>query len=288
MEVSATFNFTSEDLNLTSIRATTSLIYYGAGSAEVEVYDATEKWAKHDTSDQIITLTEDATVSYEFSTWFAANANRVGKISSGTYKFKDTLPALSTAFDQAIKFSSNGGSYLKMMWVVEGNTPGLWYGDSFHAYNSTTASWYEDDSNNQIIAVTEDAIVTEDFVTWFNQNANAYTPTYTLEAGIYKFVDNPNVADITGEFNLNFTSNNNTFTSIKIPGDNSYCLMGYYPVFTLSELGYWDYGSNWGYLNTISGNFSPVDEAQTISIETEQQVSADFYNWAITDGNLVK
>lgn len=116
---------------------------------------------------------------------------------------------------------------------------------------------------------------------------NKPAATVTLSAGTYKFIASPNVSGITGEFNLNFTSNNSAFTSIHFPGDTTDNLFGYYPVSELSELGYWT-ENRWGYINTISGNFITVDAAQTIIIETAQQVSAEFYKWAITDGNLVK
>lgn len=124
--------------------------------------------------------------------------------------------------------------------------------------------------------------------------------TYTLEAGTYKWVDSPNLAYFNLSlhekkvFTLAFASTYNgtditnySYVIIYANGDDE-------P--TLLELQY-------GYTNipiddevnvVYSGGDDPnatgwaYDLEKTITLSTPQTVSAEFYNWAITGGNLVK
>lgn len=255
----------------------TGFVYYGKESELVDgewqygtgaSYPYTWYSATDNMKLRVVTFESAQSVASTFNTWFNANATRVGKISSGTYKFKDTLSAPSTAFDQEIKFNSNGWPYLKMMWVATGNTPGLWYGDSFHAYDSTTTSWHEDDVNNQIITVTEDTIVSYDFETWFVANTS-----YTLEAGTYKFIGSPAFSNLSEEtaYNFSFTSDNSDFTYVKY-----------------GETGSGRTGFMYNDTTVYVRNAWTDTAYQTITLSTAQTVSADFYKWAITDGNLIK
>ena len=103
-----------------------------------------------------------------------------------------------------------------------------------------------------------------------------YEPVYTLEAGTYKWQDNPNVNSVSIEdMTLHFMSNNGeNYSSIYINGTDGPNEIWYFDQEPLSV--YFD--NAWD----SSGNF------QTITLSTAQTVSADFYNWAITGGNLVK
>ena len=49
-------------------------------------------------------------------------------------------------------------------------------------------------------------------------------------------------------------------------------------------------GGDWKYANTDGNEYTTTDTSKlrTIVLETDQQVSPEFYNWAITQGNLVK
>lgn len=94
--------------------------------------------------------------------------------------------------------------------------------------------------------------------------------TKTLKAGTYKWIDAPNVTvDLTQ--NLVFSSAATDFTTI-----------------SLMEVARWSisYDSTGAYQPSLSAWTNPA--YQTITLATDQQVSADFYDWAITGGNLVK
>ena len=93
--------------------------------------------------------------------------------------------------------------------------------------------------------------------------------TVTLEAGTYKWKDNVALADISQD--LEFTSNN---TSYHIIEANE----------TRAVITYTD-----SYMAAVYNNGAWANTAyQTITLDTDQTVSAEFYKWAITDGNLVK
>lgn len=100
--------------------------------------------------------------------------------------------------------------------------------------------------------------------------------TVTLEKGTYKFVDNPEKPSELIQVNFNFVSNQASFTRfvIGIFGFNNGI---YYRVPSEEEVSVKVY--NWT---------SWAAGYQTITLSTAQTVSAEFYKWAITDGNLVK
>lgn len=93
--------------------------------------------------------------------------------------------------------------------------------------------------------------------------------TVTLEAGTYKFVDSPT---FTSSFNetVSYASNNADWDKLRVNGFQNII--------------------TYGLPNTnVYVNHSWSNTAyQTITLATDQQVSAAFYKWAITDGNLVK
>lgn len=115
--------------------------------------------------------------------------------------------------------------------------------------------------------------------------------TVTLEAGTYKWKDNMSVSDT---FPINdykevfsFESNGITdFAKIRFYISGDYYSMYYEPNGSFAEAWY-GWGNNWWY-NTYDGDSSAAPGLQTITLATDQQVSAEFYKWAITDGNLVK
>ena len=91
----------------------------------------------------------------------------------------------------------------------------------------------------------------------------------TLEKGTYKWKDNVTLADILQD--LEFTSNNTSYHIIKANEGRS--------VITYTD----------SYMAAVYNNGAWTNTAyQTITLDTAQTVSADFYNWAITQGNLVK
>ena len=97
-----------------------------------------------------------------------------------------------------------------------------------------------------------------------------YRPlTPTLEAGTYRFIDNPVSPTTTLNQTVTFTSSNENFVWTQFGSDGTF----YYgtPDVLVFENGAW---KNDGY--------------KTVIFSTAQSVSADFYKWAITDGNLIK
>lgn len=102
--------------------------------------------------------------------------------------------------------------------------------------------------------------------------------SYTLEAGTYKWVDRPAAPSVSAiRQNISFTSNNNSYYQI---------------VYFANVLSYSFYDSTGEDSSLIVYRFGQSkwtkDVYKTITLATDQTVSADFYNWAITGGNLVK
>lgn len=94
--------------------------------------------------------------------------------------------------------------------------------------------------------------------------------TVTLEAGTYQFVESPVLPDFDIEQLLNFVSNENVYQKFIISSES---------------INFYDGNSNYFYEITIGWN---SEEDRTITLETDQQVSQEFYDWAITQGNLVR
>lgn len=95
--------------------------------------------------------------------------------------------------------------------------------------------------------------------------------TYTLEAGTYKWVDSPNLINIYQD--LIYTSDGYNGTAIGVTTSKG-GLITY--VVTNGEVFAYNPGAGW------------TNDYQKITISTSQNVSYEFYNWAITGGNLVK
>lgn len=100
---------------------------------------------------------------------------------------------------------------------------------------------------------------------------------YTLGAGTYKWVDRLNNSPTAyNEYYFVFSSNSKAFASMSIRAD--------YAGATVSAVTYMGSSGDSEVYNV--GWFSDI--YKTITISTDQAVSAEFYNWAITGGNLVK
>lgn len=101
--------------------------------------------------------------------------------------------------------------------------------------------------------------------------------SYTLEAGTYKWVDGPVKSSSLMQVDFNFVSNQTSFTRF-IAGTFGFNNGIYYRDSTEEEVSVKVY--NWT---------TWTDTAyQTITLSASQTVSADFYEWAIAGGNLVK
>lgn len=113
--------------------------------------------------------------------------------------------------------------------------------------------------------------------------------TVTLEAGTYKFVDSPSNISNKNSFDFNFTSNGNNYSTIFM----GIYIDGSYINYTRdnNEVTGFFQNHGWGTHTLDAGEYvSTVSNTayKTITLSTDQQVSPEFYKWAITDGNLVK
>ena len=106
--------------------------------------------------------------------------------------------------------------------------------------------------------------------------AGTYEPVYMLEAGTYKWVDNPT------EPTVNITQP----LILSIPSGTEYTqILAFYT--GARELRYMD--DEYEYIDVYSWKTNTMRSyLQTFITTTDQTVSAEFYNWAITGGNLVK
>lgn len=123
-----------------------------------------------------------------------------------------------------------------------------------------------------------------------------------LEKGTYQFIENPTlpsvekpIGDIVINGKMNPLTTNNTygemvdFKSIAVDNENMY-------INENSEdgnyIGYGESRKKWSYLDYSNdeAEYTATDttKLRTIVLEADQQVSPEFYNWAITQGNLVK
>ena len=203
-------------------------------------------------------------------------------ISAGTYKFNDTISAPASGSATAfIHFKVNDTSYnsisaTSLVSVMYTAT----LGEGLTVYNNTD-KWAAVDTANQIITITADKEVPYKFYEWFTANASAYTPTYTLEAGTYKFADSLDWNHLPSQ-SLLFQCNNTNYIKFDFERvTDTY----------LAKLRYFMNDTHSIYVCNVTEDGSMVwynSVYKQITLSTSQQVSAEFYKWAITDGNLVK
>lgn len=99
--------------------------------------------------------------------------------------------------------------------------------------------------------------------------------TKTLAAGTYKWADVLNLPSASITQLMDFQSNNNSYVKVVIDLDLAFGTVSYYVAAGGSVGAYDRRTTSW------------TTTLQTITLATDQQVSADFYEWAIEGGNLV-
>lgn len=106
--------------------------------------------------------------------------------------------------------------------------------------------------------------------------------TVTIEKGTYQFVDSLALTSI--EQSIEFTSNSQSFVKIVRQYDNR-------PTPNVNQMLYYKsdntYKLAYGLVSDDTADWTN-NAYKTITLATDQQVSQEFYKWAITDGNLVK
>lgn len=121
--------------------------------------------------------------------------------------------------------------------------------------------------------------------------------TVTLEAGTYLINEQPT---LNMAVDMNLTGKMNTLTADNTYGGQTTFDNFYAAISSSAELGGINFGNNDEYVQYAEGDWSFVSsdgdtytasdttKLRTIILETDQQVSQEFYDWAITHGNLVR
>lgn len=193
-------------------------------------------------------------------------------LAAGTYQFAPANAVVDTTKEnlwhtQDINFSSNDVNYAGM----DSNTEfGYLFYENTQVINDSL-EWVL--PAYQTIVVEIEQGVSDAFYTWFNSVAEKVT---TLAAGTYKWVDDPAKpsTNVSATFDFLDVNENSYFGMRYVSGALDY--------FTNSSGSSFETVYDWH--KNIWGN----DSYRTITLLADQQVSAEFYEWAIGEGNLVK
>ena len=144
---------------------------------------------------------------------------------------------------------------------------------------STLAGWANLSAGEKSITIVAKAAGYKDSAPSAAVQVTKAASTKTLKAGTYKWKDIPNFTNAPTSTLFDFLdSNGSSYFGVGITGTTS----GYVNYFTNST------GTNYTTAFNIEDEFWENTAYKTITLATDQQVSADFYEWAITGGNLVK
>lgn len=171
---------------------------------------------------------------------------------------------------------------------------------------TTLSGWANLSSGNHTIKIKAKGTGYKDSELSAGVTVSKAASTVTLSAGTYKFVDSPQFytvesdetigVDLSGKMNTLVAENTygemSPFTGITIyfspVSSRNYVTIS---CTDENDINYINYqSSEWSYTNKNGEEFTTTDttKLRTIIFETDQQVSPEFYNWAITQGNLVK
>lgn len=186
-------------------------------------------------------------------------------------KFKDTItmPSSATTFNITFTTPENSDEYNKM--IVNYNNEG---GINYYYNSSVTAVYNSSGWRSYVYKVIEIDTSQPNFQTFINAMKSNIAGV-ELEAGTYQWIgtpENPNSCNT----NLNFTSNNENFTGIKVYEGAVYLLA------------YINNGTSIDVFNYDDWEWKQGEAYRTITTSSNQYVDYDFYNYAILGGNLVK
>ena len=248
----------------TEIKANSTGIDYNnstTGASSPVYYNS--QWATS-TSQRVIIVENDAQVPSDFLTWFE-NSTYV-PLTAGSYQFITDVSLSNVPSNIYVPFTSDGVTYSQINF-----SSGLRYvsASTTTPVYSATNGWV--DQKYRIIIVTADTFIYRAQYTWFIANTNP-----CIEAGTYKFIDNP-VLSTLGNIPLIFSSNGVSYNGgLNINGSTGLARGITYIISFDDSIKVYN-GSTW------------TNQAyREITLSTSQSVPADFYKWAITDGNLVK
>lgn len=166
-------------------------------------------------------------------------------------------------------YDSNDVNYIKIYIYSNiyssNNNPTINYylnnTDNTKVYSSS--SWNVESAKSIIINGGEDS-TNGMLIQFMYLNGQLTKTTSTMTAGDYRFNDVLSLgqSDFTGNISINFTSNNQTFTGMRLTADTLYY------VNPNNEIEGYNIGVNW------------LDSAyKRITVNASQEVSTDFYNW---------
>ena len=185
-----------------------------------------------------------------------------------TIKFKDTLTNLPSSSIN-VDFLNNGQPY---SWITFSNGCMMygimdWFDDDQKVYDSTS-HWLG--TSGQYITIDTNQTNFNAFITAMKDNIDGVL----FESGTYVWVDVPNLETGVMDVNISFTSNNAIWNYIHTKkGVIAYTVNAEWS--GIFEVGW----------NTVSWS---NDNLKTITIETDQYIGYNFYNYAILGNQLVK
>lgn len=163
-------------------------------------------------------------------------------------------------------YDSSDTNYIKMHFYSYTNNESINYylnnTDNTKVYSSS--SW--DVASAKSIIITGGVDATNGMlINFMYLNGKITNTNSTMTAGDYRFNDVLSLGqnEFTGNISINFTSNNQTFTGMKLTADTLY-----YVVDSNNEIEVYNIGVNW-----LDSSY------KRITVNTSQEVSTDFYNW---------
>lgn len=181
-----------------------------------------------------------------------------------TIKFKDTLTSIGEK-SFSINFGYNGNSFTSFSTYYENNIFEIYY-SSTRVYYGQWINWNGDP---KYITLDTNQTNFNAFITAMKDNIDGVL----LESGTYKWVDKPHGGAVYYYTTLDFSSNNESYTVIKI--NNS--------IETIDYIN----SSNTKHVFSFPNTWSN-DAYKTITTTTDQYIDYDFYNYAILGNQLVK
>lgn len=186
-------------------------------------------------------------------------------------KFKDTItmPSSATTFNITFTTPENSDEYNKM--IVNYNNEG---GINYYYNSSVTAVYNSSGWRSYVYKVIEIDTTQANFNTFITA-MKSNIEGVELESGTYQWVgspENPNTCNT----NLNFTSNNENFTGIKVYEGAVYLLA------------YINNGTSIDVFNYDDWDWKQGTAYRTITTTSNQYIDYDFYNYAILGNQLVK
>ena len=279
------FNFThffsGNYVNYLGLKLDNNIVYWREQEGEKillkETFGSVEgvkKW--YSTSYRVINITggEDST-NTELINWLSANGtfslttnNLTGFKwdANSTINFDTLYGGNNKNYYFNLDFSDfSDVNYIKIHIYSSTNSKRINYylnnTDNTQVYSSI--SWDVESAKSIIINGGEDS-TNGMFIQFLYLNGKLTKTTSTMTAGDYRFNDVLSLgqSDFTGNISINFTSNNQTFTGMRLTENTLYYAT------ENNEIEVYNIGVNW------------LDSAyKRITVNTPQEISTDFYNW---------